>query len=132
MVDAVCAGQRTIPEICFDKESRVIIVLERMPLPLKMRMELRVPTFHERLDVGSPLYQTLIKVNIVQLTVRSHTMAALCAFTGWDNPLSFQAWRLTGTYLFSFTPLPFFRRRKSVCGLLGSNLMRADTMCSVA
>ena len=73
-------------------------------------MELRKPIFHERLDADSPPYQTLprVGVNIVQFTVRTHTMAALYAVTGWEDPLSFQKWRLTGTHLFVFTS-PFLR-----------------------
>jgi hypothetical protein len=39
--------QRTIREFCFDKESWVIQALERMPPPLKTRMELRMPICHE-------------------------------------------------------------------------------------
>ena len=86
-------------------------------------MELRKPIFHERLYTGSPLYQTLIKVgvNIDQFTVRTHTMAALCAVTGREDPLSFQEWRLTGPYLFGFTSPTFFsaeteKERLRSCG----------------
>ena len=55
------------------------------------------------------MYQTLIKVgvNMVQFTVRTRTMAALYAVTGWEDPLSFQEWRLSGTYLFGFTSPTF-------------------------
>ena len=76
--------QRTIREFCFDKEFWVIQALERMPPPLKTRMELRKPIFYERLDAGSPLYQTLIRVgvNMVHFTVRTHTMAALYRMGG--------------------------------------------------
>ena len=91
--------------------------------PLKTRIKLRKPIFNDRLDAGSPLYQTLIKVgvNMVQLTVRTHAMAALYAVTGWEDPLSFQEWRLTGTYLFGFTSPTFLsaeteKKRLCPCG----------------
>ena len=66
------------------------------------------------------MYQTLIKVgvNMVQFTVRTHTMAALYAATGWEDPLSFQEWRLTGTYLFGFnspTFVPAETEKKRLC-----------------
>jgi len=119
--------QRTIREFCFDKESWVKFpvnqALERMPPPLKARMEPRKPIFQERLDAGFPLYPTLFKVgvDIDQFTVRTHTMAALYAVTGWEDPLSFQEWRLTGTYLFGFTSPTFLsaeteKERLCPCG----------------
>jgi len=115
--------QRTIRELCVDKESWVIQALERIPPPLKTRMELRMAIFHERLDAGSPLYQTLIKVGVsmVQFTGRTRTMAALYAVKGWEDPLSFQECRLTGTYLFSFTSSTFLtaeteKERLCPCG----------------
>ena len=75
------------------------------------------------MDAGTPLYQTLVQVgvNIDQFTVRTHTMAALYAVSGWEDPLSFQEWRLTGTYLFGFTSPIFFpaetgKERLCTCG----------------
>ena len=123
MTGQISEGAASIREVSFDKESWAIQALERMPPPLKTRMELRKPMFHERLDAGSPLYQTLIKVgvNMVQFTVRTHTMAALDAVTGWEDPLSFQEWHLTGMYLLGFI-LPTFlsaetqRERRYPCG----------------
>ena len=58
---------------------------------LTARMEFRKTIFHERLDAGSQLYQTLVNlgVTIDQFTVRTHTMAALYAVSGWADPLSF-------------------------------------------
>ena len=67
-----------------------------MPLGLKARLELRKPVVHERPMSGSPLHQSLVKVgiNIEAFSLRTHTMAALYAFTGWEDPLSFSEWRL--------------------------------------
>jgi hypothetical protein len=47
--------------------------------------------------------------------------AALYAVTGWEDSLSFQEWRLTGTYLFGFTTPTFLsagteKERLSFCG----------------
>jgi len=69
-------AKRTISEFCFEKESWVNQVLERMPPPLKARMELCKPMLNQRLDTRSPLYQTLIKVgvNIYQFTIRMRTI----------------------------------------------------------
>jgi hypothetical protein len=97
--------QRTIREFCFSKEFWVTQALANMPPGLKARMELRMPIVHECPLQGSPLHQTLVKVgvNIERFSVRTHTMSALYAFTGWEDPLSFSEWRLTGAYLFGFT-----------------------------
>jgi hypothetical protein len=97
--------QRTIREFCFSKEFWVTQALASMPQGLKARMELRMPIVHQRLSEGSPLHQALVKVgvNIERFSVRTHTMSALYAVTGWEDPLSFSEWRLTGAYLFGFT-----------------------------
>ena len=105
-----------------------------MPPPPKARMEIRSPVFHERLNTGSPLHQTLVKlgVDIDQFTVRTHTMAALYAVTGWEDPLSFQEWRLTGPYLFGFTSPTFNSpetEKKGLCPC-GKQLDEGGTMCS--
>ena len=75
--------QRTIRDFCVDKNAWVTLALERVSPPLKSRMQLRKPIFHERLDAGSQS-PTLIKVgvNIVQSTVRTQIMAAISTVTG--------------------------------------------------
>ena len=95
----------TIREFCFSKEFWVTQALANMPPGLKARMELRMPIVHERPSDGSPLHQALVKVgvNIERFFVRTHTMSALYAVTGWEDPLSFSEWRLTSAYLFGFT-----------------------------
>ena len=42
--------QRTIRGFCVDKDSRVNLALKRVSPPLKARMQLRMPIFHERVD----------------------------------------------------------------------------------
>ena len=81
--------QRTIREFCFSKEFWVTQALANMPPGLKARMELRMPIVHERPLDGSPLHQALVKVgvNIERFSVRTHTMSALYAVTGWEDPL---------------------------------------------
>jgi hypothetical protein len=96
--------QRTIREFCFDKAPWTQKALSSMPPGLRARMELRKPVLHERPTSGSPLHQSLVKVgiNIEGFSLRTHTIAALYAITGWEDPLSFSEWRLVGTYLFGF------------------------------
>jgi len=98
-------GQRTIRKFWISKAFWVTQALANMPPGLKARMELRMPIVHERPSDGSPLHQTLVKVgvNIERFSVRTHTMSALHAVTGWEGPLSFSEWRHTGAYLFGFT-----------------------------
>jgi hypothetical protein len=97
--------QRTLREFRFDQEKWTQLALSTMTPGLKARLELRKPVVHERPTSGSPLHQSLVKVgiNIEAFTLRTHTMAALYAITGWEDPLSFSEWRLVGTYLFGFT-----------------------------
>jgi hypothetical protein len=96
--------QRNLREFRFDQEKWTQQALSTMPPGLKARLELRKPVVHERPTSGSPLHQSLVKVgiNIEAFSLRTHTMAALYAITGWEDPLSFSEWRLVGTYLFGF------------------------------
>ena len=84
-----------------------------LPPGLHARMELHKPVVHARLTPGSmpgsPLHQCLVKVgvNVEKCALRTHTIPALYAVIGWEDPLSLTEWRLTGAYVFGFTSPTF-------------------------
>ena len=115
--------QRTLRKFCFHQESWIKQALENLPKGLHARMELGKPAARARLMPGFPPHQCLVKVgvNVEKCALRTHTNSALYAVTGWDDPLSFTEWRLTGAYFFGFS-LPTFllaeteQERQCPCG----------------